>query len=71
MIKEVLHDLWLVRAVPSFISHWMIKRAIPKMRKESKVDTVFILSHSSLMRTDSCGTIPVSQQRLFHPAKAK
>lgn len=71
MIKEVLQGLWLDCAVPSFMPRWTIKRAIPKVRRESKIDTVSILSHSSLMRTDSCGTIPVSQQRLFHPAKVK
>lgn len=71
IIKEVLQGLWLNCAVSSFTSHWTIKRAIPKIRRERKIDTVSILSHSSLMRTDCCGTIPVSQQRLFHPAKVK
>lgn len=41
MIKEVLQGSCLVHALPSFISRWMIKRAIPKIRRESKADTVF------------------------------
>lgn len=71
MVEDVLHCSLSAHAEPSLISCQMIKRAIPEIRRESKADTVFLLSHSSLMRTDSCGAIPVSQQRLFHPAKVK